>query len=427
MKVLKNKKSGYTVSLEIEATPDEVEKGLDISFKRQVKHAKVPGFRKGKVPRSIFEKHYGKKALVQEGLTEAINIAYGNAVTELALEVVDYPKNLNMAEYEDEKPVIFTLDVDVKPDVKLGKYKGVKVKKQDTKVDDAKIEDQILQLRENGVEYAEADRGAKTDDILRINVSAQSDGEAIESVTRQNSAHRLGTATFGEDFDKELTGKKATDKHTFSITYEEDFAMKDIANKTVDYEVEVIEVREKKLPELTDELVEKFSEYKTVDEFKTTVKENLEKKLQEEADEQVKLDILEAISAKCTVEVPEGMINTEAGHRVNELQRTLSQSGLSIEQYSAMTGKTVDDLKAEMKEPAEKSVKNELIINAILKEESIEANDEDIAEEVKRLIPTADTDEKVQEELKRVNLDGFKTMIAHRKTIDFLVQHAKIS
>lgn len=427
MKVLKHKKSGYTVSLEFETTSDEIEVGFERAFKSMVKHAKVPGFRPGKVPRSVFEKHYGRGVLVKDGLTEAVNTAYIKVIDELNLDVIDFPKDLEIGEYKENTPIKVTCSVDVKPDVKLGKYKGIKLKQEPVVVDEKQIEDRLLQFRENSAEYKEVERPIQTDDIVRLNMTAQCDGTAIDFVTRQNAAIKIGAKTYSEDFDKELIGKKVGDTPTFSVTYLDDFQLKELAGKTIDYSLEILEVREKSLPALSDELIAKFTEHQTVEAFRSAYKESLEKRAKEESEDKLKHALIEEISANCKVDIPNAMIETEINNRLKDFENTLRQSRISFDQYCQMTGKTLEDFKNDLRDPSQKAVQNELIINAIIKEEAIDVTDEDIHAEIQRLIPSADTEEKVKKELQRVNMDGFKVLIQHRKAIDFLLQHAKIS
>ena len=250
MKILKSKRKGNTVSLEVQESSEAIEKAIHIAFKKIVKNASVPGFRKGKVPRDIFEKTYGKDMLIEEGVQEAVNKAYQQSILELDLKVIDYPKNLNIGEYKESADISFTCDVDVVPEVKLGKYKGIKIKTDKIKVEKEQIETQINQLKEKAAEYVTVERPIQENDIVRAHTEAKIDDYAYEPWTRKNTGLKVGLGSFGKEFDEQVTGLKNNEVKNFSITYPDTFEIKDIAGKEVHFTVEIAERSEEHTSEL---------------------------------------------------------------------------------------------------------------------------------------------------------------------------------
>lgn len=426
MKILKSDKKGFTVSLEVEVSLETLNHSVDMAFKEIVKHAKVPGFRKGKAPRHIFEQHHGNALLIQEGLTEAVNTTYTQAIKELDLRVVDYPRNLNIDSYEEGKPVKFTCEVDVRPDVKLGKYKGIKVKQLPTEVSDEDVEKQITRLLDQHAEFSPTTRPVAENDIITANLSATIDGEEYSDWTRNGTVFSIGNNPYSETFDKEITGSKKGDTKTFSVSYPKTEKNEAIREKTVEFTVELVETQEKICPELSDAFVEKVSPHKTVEEFKTNLLDMANKKMKEDSDMQLKEDLIKQIIENASMDIPNGMVETEIDQDIKQYENSLRQSRSTLEKFLEATQQDMTQFRNNLRENATKRVQSDLVIEAIMKKESIEANDDDIKAEIQRLVPSADTDEKVESHLKQINIDGFKSLVSHRKTVDFLVSSAKI-
>ena len=312
MKVLKSKRNGNTISLEVEASHEELESKFDGAFKKVSKKASLPGFRKGKIPRKIFEKNFGKDVIVQEAIYDVINDTYKSAIEELKLKVVDYPKNVDVDEYKENKPVKFRCDVDVEPELKLKKYKGLKVTVEQKKADDDALQKEIDILVGMHATYESVEREAKNDDIVRFNATATIDGEPYATWTRDNQATRIGAANYGEPFDEAITGLQTGDKKDVSVTYPADFKTPDLQGKTVEFNVEVVEVRERKLPELTDELAQKIDkDCKTVKEWKTKLTDEINARFETENKQKVEQAVLDALIEENPMEIPEAMVEQE--------------------------------------------------------------------------------------------------------------------
>jgi len=426
MKVLKNKRKGNTVSLEIETSTDIINDAFEQAFKKLVKQSKVPGFRKGKAPRTTFEKHYGKSVIVQEGLPNAVNQAYFKAVQELELDVVDYPKNVDIGEYKENEPLVFTCEVDVRPTVKVGKYKGLKVTQDPATVDAEKVNEQIKQLQENAAAYNEVDRPSQDEDIVRLNIKATLDGNVFDQWTRENMGVKIGLKNFGEDFDKEIIGLSKDEEKSFTVNYADDFSESQVAGKEVSFEIKLIETREKALPELNDEFAKKVSKFETYDEFKKDLEDNLSKDIKEKSESKLKSDLIDLVIEDSKMDVPEGMINHEIENDLRYYEQTLSRSGGTLATYLQMMGQSEEEFKVQLREGALKRIQSELVIEEISKKETIEASDDDLKDEVRKMLPNLKDEKEIEEHLEKINNDGLKKMIIQRKTVDFIVSNAKI-
>ena len=426
MKILKSKRTNNTVSLEIEVSLEILDEGITKAFNSIVKQAKVPGFRAGKVPRNIFEKHYGKEILLKDGITEAVNIAYLKAIQEEKLDVVDYPQNLSINEYKENEPLTFTCDVDVKPEIKVDKYKGIKVEKEAVAISEDLIQAQLQQLQNSAVEYKVVERDVQKEDLLKANVEATIDGEGFSKWTKENVGIGVGTSIFSEKFDDNWVGKKANEELSFSVDYDKEYHLKDVAGKKVDFKVVVTEVKEKFVPEVTDELVSKLTQFKTAAELKENIQKSLEDQRKNEVDEKLKTDLIDSIIDKTSFDIPESMLKYELEQDKAYFAATIKQSGGTIETYLKMTQQSEEDFNKQLMTNTEKRVKQQLVIEAIEKKEGITADDKDIKEEIQRMKPEATTDEKIAEERQKINENGLTQMIKQKKVFDFLIEHAKI-
>lgn len=427
--VIKNKKTGYTHALVIEASNEEIEAGLNEAFKRLVKTAKVAGFRQGKVPRKVFEQNYGKEIISQEGIPTIINDAYAAAVQELDLHVVDYPRDVKVDEYKDAEKLQFSCEVDVEPEVKLGKYKGLKATKEPETGSDEDAQKQLNDLLQNYAEYQESEDGkAAEGDILLVNMLTKIGEEAYAAWTRDGVGVNLGSGMFGADFDNELAGAKKDQKLTFSIDFEEAFATKEVAGKTVNFEVEVKEVRKKQLPELTDEFVAKLGDFKTAEELKSKIRENLDAEAKQTSENKLVDALLTQIIEDMKVDIPEGMIKQELDNTLNQFKNQIKQqTGLEFSKYLEIIGKTEDAIKEEWKSDAEKRVKSELAIKAIGEKEKLAPVDADYDAEIKKLgMKEIETYEAFKASQFAGNLPYLESMVKRSKILNFIKESAKI-
>jgi trigger factor len=419
MNILKNKRHNNTVTLEIEESPETIQKALTKAFAKIVKTAKIPGFRKGKIPRDIFEKHYGTEYIEQEGIMYVVNDAYLSAIKELKLEIVDMPKNFKPDKYKPNTPFKFSCEVDVKPTVKLGKYKGLKVEKETTEVTDEQIEKEIEKMQQNQIKYEVVDRKSKLDDLVKIKVEAKIDNEVYQKWTEE-TVIILNNSYFGTDFDKEVIALQKGDTKEFQIKYPKDFKNQEICGKKISFKIELQEVKEKNTPELTDEIVAKSSPYKTVADLKKQIRTNLETQAKNTSEKKLKDDLLDLIIKNLKTDVPPGMIHSETDYTLKYLEYNLKNSGFTLEKYLAMTGKSPENFKTELQESSLKKIKTNLALENIAKAENIIPTEEEIKAEIEKIKNT----HKIKED--QIQVEDVKHALITSKTYDFLIANAKI-
>ena len=427
MKVLKSKRTDNTINLEIEISLDDLESKMDGAFKKVSKKASLPGFRKGKVPRKLFEREFGKEHIIQEAIYDSVNDTYKSAIDELKLKVIDYPKDVDIDEYKEGKTIKYRCNVDVEPEIKLKKYKGLKVEFKEKKASDDDLQKEIDVLVGMHATYESVERESKTDDIVRFHAKATIDDEPFELWSRENQASRLGVNNYGEQFDQELTGLQKDDKKSFTVTYPDDFKTAEVAGKTVAFDVDVQEVRERILPELTDELVKKIDkECETVKALKDKVKEDLDKRHETENKQQKEQVVFDALIEENNFELPQSMIDQEVNTSLMQFEYSIRQQGMDINQYMQITNKKEDDLRNDMKESSEKRLKIRKIFEAIVEKEKIKVEDSDLQAEIDSWNhETIKTIEDV-EQSKTHDISLLKNNLIDQKVRDFVIDSAKI-
>ncbi len=423
MKILKQERRGNSHFLEVEASVGTLNKAFDAAFKKMVKSAKIPGFRKGKIPRSIFEKNYGDQVLIQEGLSDAVNDAYMKAVQELQLEIIDFPKNVKMDSYQPNQPLVFTCEVDVVPEVKIGTYKGLGIQKATPSVSDDDVQAKISEVRDQYAAYEPSETPIAEKDIVSFHMSATIDGQAYERWTRQNMGAEVGRASFGVEVDAQLIGRNKGEKLAFSVTFAADFVNEEVAGKTVDFEIEICDNRSFALPDLTDEWVQKQFKAESVEKWAEQIRKDLESQRNHETDDEFHKAILDKIFSTTDVEIQPVLVEREIDRYIDEIRKKLDESKIQLESYLSMMQKTIDDIRGEYTESAQYKVKTELVLDAIAKAEAIVIKEEDLIAEVKAWnIPAFEDDvEKMRTFLGRINTHALATTISRRKAMEAVV------
>lgn len=429
MKILKNSKEKNIITLEVEEDFSSVSNAMDKAFKNLSKDVKIPGFRKGKVPRNIFEKYYGKDQILQNASSDVMNDLYPVIITETKIEPIDYPTNVEIVSIEEDKPFVFSLSIPVKPEIKLGKYKGIKIQKVDDSVSDEDIQKEIDTIRDKYAEFVEVTgRESKDEDFVSYDIKAVSGEEEIYQWTKEDSGTKIGTAMISEEFDKEITGIKIGDSKTFKLSFDDDYRMDFAKGKEVEFTVTMKEIREKKLPELDNELAKKVSDFETAEELKSDIKQKMEDFRKKDAQGKMREELMLQIIEKSEADIPEVMINREIDAMLKQFDYSLRNSGLNLEGYVKFSGKTMEDIKADYKDPAEKKVKSDLAIEKISQTEKIEVTNEDILEEAKKAAEQMKTDpQEFAETLSDDYKEYIKSYLSYEKTMQFLLDSAKIS
>ncbi|WAA11606.1 trigger factor [Fervidibacillus halotolerans] len=413
------------VKLTVEVDAETFNKALDQAFKKVVKKVSVPGFRKGRVPRPIFEQRFGVESLYQDALDIILPDAYEKAVEETKIEPVSQPE-VDIDQIEKGKDLIFTAVVTVKPEVKLGEYKGIEVEKFDTEVTDEEVEEEIRSLQKKHAELVvKEDEAAENGDTVVIDFEGFVDGEPFEGGKAENHSLELGSGSFIPGFEEQLVGVKAGDEKDVKVTFPEEYHAEELAGKDALFKVKVHEVKTMQLPELDDDFaVDVDDEVETLDALKEKIKKRLIDQKEHDAKHKRENAVLEKASENAEIDIPEVMIDNEVDRMVREYEQQLQQQGLNLELYTQLTGQSVDDLKENMRKDAEKRVRVTLTLEAIVKAENIEVTDEEVEEELQKM---SEMYKLPVDQLKQIlgSLDQLKDEIKMNKAVQLLVDTSK--
>lgn len=428
MSVNWEKQEGNTGVLSVEVDSERVNKSLDEAFKKVVKSVNVPGFRKGKVPRSIFEQRFGEEALYQDALDILLPQAYGEAVEEAGIDPVDQPE-IDIDDMAKGKPLTFRATVIVKPEVELGEYKGLEVEEQDSEVSEEEVEQEITRLQNEHAELTVVEDGeVQEGDTVVMDFDGYVDGEAFEGGQAENYSLEIGSGQFIPGFEEKLVGAKAGEETSVDVEFPEEYHSEDLAGKPATFKVTVHDIKRKELPELDDEFAKDVDEsYETFDDMKKAIGERLQNEKQQQAEMAVKDKLVEKASENATIDIPDAMINTEVDRMLQEFGQRLQSQGMSLDMYYQFAQTDEEGMKEQFKEDAEKRVRMNMTLEAISKAENIEASEEDIEKELEKM---AETYQRPVDEIKQLlemqgGTDVLKGDLQIRKAIDFLEEHSK--
>lgn len=414
--------------LTVEVDEETVEKALNQAFRKVVKKVTVPGFRKGKVPRAIFERRFGVEALYEDALDILLPEAYASAVKETAIEPVDRPE-IDIEQMEKGKPLIFKATVTVKPEVKLGEYKGLEVPKKDFEVkpEDVDAELEAMRQRQGQLEAVEEGAVEKGDRVI-IDFEGSIDGEPFEDGKADGFSLEVGSGRMIPGFEDQLIGMKPGEEKTINVTFPEDYHAEELAGKEASFRIKLHEIKRLRLPELNDEFAQDVSdEFDTLEELKADIQNKLEEKAKQEEEEYRRNQLVEMAAANAEIDLPPVMIEHEIDHMLEHFEQHLRFQGMNLEMYKQFSGKDDKELRDEFREEAEKKVRANLVLEAIAKEEKLEVTDEEIDEELEKL---AEQLNRPKDEVRRLleerdGLEGIKNQLLTRKAIDLLVSNSK--
>ena len=412
-----------TLTFEIDV--DTINKGIDEAFVETRKKITVPGFRKGRVPRQIFNQMYGEESLYQDALNKVLPDAYNEAVEETNIQPVDQPK-IDIKSMEKGQPWVLTAEVDVMPEVKLGEYKGMEVPAQDTTVTDADVDDALETKRQQQAELVlKEDKPAEKGDTVVIDYKGSVDGEEFDGGSAENYSLELGSGSFIPGFEDQLIGHNADEDVDVNVTFPEDYHAKNLAGKDALFKVKIHEIKEKQLPELDDDFA------KDVDEDVDTLaelKEKTKKQLQEEKDNQAKAAIEDAAINKAVAnaeiqDIPQAMLDDDTNRQMQQYLAGMQQQGISPQMYFQITGTKEEDLKKQFANDAAQRVKTNLVLEAIVDDANLDATDEEIAKEISDLAKQYGMEEDAVK--KALSKDMLMHDIKIRKAVDLVADSAK--
>ena len=418
MSQILNKEDGKVV-IAFSATKEEFAKGLDQAFKRAVKRVNAPGFRKGKLPRAVFNKMYGEEALFQDAVDFVLPAAYTKAIDELEVSPLAMP-DIDVKEISKEEGVKFEAVVTVKPNVELGEYKNLGLEKDSVEVTDADVEERLDSLLSRQAEWQIKEGESKKGDIVVIDFKGFIGDEAFEGGEAKGYELELGSGSFIPGFEEQLEGKVAPVDTEVNVTFPENYQVADLAGKVARFEVTVHDVKEKVLPELTDEFVKEFSKESasTVAEYKEKLKEEIKLEKENLAEKSYSDKVISTAVENAKVSVPEKLVEQEVNSMFEQFTGNLSRQGLSFDLYEQFTGKGEADLKAEMKSDAENKIKTSFVLGEIAEVEKVEVTEADIDAEVKELATMYNmTEEGIKQ---RISVEDLRGELVIQKTVDFL-------
>ncbi|WP_246940964.1 trigger factor [Bacillus pinisoli] len=425
MSVKWEKLEGNEGVLTVEVDAETVNQGLDAAFKKVVTKVNVPGFRKGKIPRGMFEKRFGVESLYQDALDILLPTAYENAVKETGIEPVDRPE-IDIEQIEKGQNLIFTAKVTVKPEVQLGDYKGLEVESIDTNVTDEDVEQELKQLQERQAELVVKEEGAVAEgDTAVIDFEGFVDGVAFEGGKGENYSLTIGSGTFIPGFEEQLIGVEAGGEKDVEVTFPEEYHSEDLAGKPATFKVKVHEIKAKELPALDDEFAKDVDEeVETLEALKAKTKERLETAKKQEAENTVRNALVDQATANATIDLPEAMVKSEQDRMIREFEQRLQSQGMNLDLYFQFSGTDENALREQMAEDAQQRVRMNLTLEAIANAENIEVTDEELNEELENMASMYQT---TAENIKNMlgNVDLLKEDIKIRKAIDFLVDNSK--
>lgn len=421
------KKEGNVGTLTITVPSEDFDKALDQAFNKVKKDIQVPGFRKGKIPRQMFEKRFGVESLYQDALDIVLPGAYSKAIDETGIKPVDQP-SVDVKEIEKGKDLVLELEVTVEPEVELGEYKGLEGKEIDAEVSEDDVNEQIEALLGQYAELVVKDGEVAEGDVANIDFKGFVDGEAFEGGEMEGHDLEIGSGTFIPGFEDQLIGLKAGEEKDVEVTFPEEYQAEELQGKDATFKVKLNEVKEKEAKELTDEFVkeelEGFEGVETADEVKKQIEEDLKNFKEQERDYELRESLVVQAAENAKMEIPEAMVESEQQRMLQEYEQRLAQQGLNLELFEQISGQTKEDLLEQMKDDAFKRVRTGLTLQAIAQVENIEATEEDVDNELQKL---ADQFQMAKDDIKKVlgDLSVIENDIKNQKAIEFLVDNRK--
>jgi len=421
------KQEGNQGTLTFEVDADSFNKALDQAFRKVVKEVNVPGFRKGKVPRMIFEQRFGVESLFQDAVDIMLPGAYSKAVEETMIEPVDQP-NVDLEKIEKGSAVAFKAEVTVKPEVQLGDYKGLEVEEQAVDVTAEEVDAQMAQLQERYAELAVKEDGAiEEGNTAVIDFEGFVDGEAFEGGKAENYSLEIGSNSFIPGFEEQLVGLKSGEEKDVNVTFPEEYHAEELKGKEAIFKVKIHDIKVKQLPELDDEFAKDVDEeVETFSELKDKHEKQLQEQKKQGATNTVRDAVVEQAAKNSTIDVPEAMITNEQDRMVREFEQQIQSQGMTMEMYHQFSGTDENGLREQMVENAEARVRANLTLEAIAEAENIEVSDEEVEDEIQNMANTyqIDVDQVKQMLTLQGGNEGIKGDLKVRKAVDFLVDHS---
>ncbi len=421
---VENTENKNEVKLTFNIEAEKFEEAMKKVYAKTAKYFSIPGFRKGKAPMQLVERQYGSAIFYEDAFNELVPDIYDEAIKENKVEAVSKP-NIDIVQMEKGKELIFTATVETKPEVELGKYKGIEIKKIEYTTSDKDIEHELGHLAERNARLVTVeDRPVEKGDIATIDFVGSVDGVEFEGGKAENHELEIGSNTFIPGFEDQVIGIKIGEEKDIKVKFPDDYFSKDLAGKDAVFKVKVNAIQKKELPKIDDDFAKDVSEFETLDELKNSIKEKLDTENSNKAKYETEEEAIKAVCDNTKIDIPNGMIEMEIDAMIRDLETRLSYQGLNLHQYVQMMGTSEENIRNNYKEQAEKSVKSRLVLEAVVKAEKIEVTPEEITDKIKEMAKQYGRKEEDllnNEQLKEYIEENLKT----EKAIEFIVKNAK--
>ncbi|CUO93447.1 trigger factor [Clostridium disporicum] len=425
MEAKMEKKDVNVVKFEVKVEAQKFNEALTRSYKKNMNKFNVPGFRKGKVPMAVVKKYYGIEVLLEDAINFAIDSSYKEVLKENNIIPVDYPQ-IDVVEVGEGKDFIYTAEVTVYPEVKLGEYKGLKVEKNSYEVTEEEVNKKLVEMQERNARVETKEEGiVENGNIAVIDFKGFIDGEAFQGGEGTDYELEIGSGTFIGNFEEQLVGKNVNDNVEVNVTFPENYGREELNGKPAKFEVTIKGIKVKELPALDDEFAKEVSEFDTLADLKADITKKLEETNASRIEREFEEAVILAATENANVEIPAVMIEKEIDKMVQNLEQRLQYQGLTLEQYFQFTGSDAEKMREYMKENAERKVKTDLVLEAIEKAENIDATEEEIrakAEEVAKMY-SANSDEKMVDLLINSQREALKSDVITAKAVKLLIEN----
>ena len=411
----------------VEVPSEQFEEAIKTAYNKNKGRFSIPGFRKGKAPLAMIEKMYGSEVFYEEAVNIVLDDTYGDAAEESKLEIVSRPE-IDLVQVEKGKPLIYTATVAVKPEVTLGQYKGVEVERATAEVTDEDVEKELKKVQEqNSRLLTVEDRPVEDGDHTIIDFEGFVDGVPFDGGKAEDYSLVIGSHAFIDTFEEQLIGKSIGEECEVNVTFPEEYHAKELSGKQAMFKVTVKEIKVKELPELNDEFAGEVSEFETLDEYKTDLRAKLLETKEKQAATENENRVVEKVVEDASMDIPEPMMEYQIQNMINDYARRMQGQGMSFSDYMKYTGMNIEQMKAQTRPQAEKTIRTRLVLEAVVKAENIQVTDEKLEEELQKMAGTYKMD--ISQVKSRMGEQGIKQMredLAVQEAVDFLVAEAKL-
>ena len=416
---------GSMVKLTLEISPEKFEQAIRTVYNKQKHQISIPGFRKGKVPYQMVVRAYGKEVFYEDALNEVLPDEYQQAVEEEKLDVMSRP-NVNVEKIVAGEPIVVTCELAVRPEVKLGEYKGLKKEKTEVEVTEEDIKTELDRIANTNARTLDiTDRPVQMDDTVNIDYAGTVDGVAFEGGTAEGYDLKIGSNSFIDTFEDQLIGHEIGEELDVNVTFPEEYHASELAGKPAVFHVKVNSIKAKELPEINDEFAQDVSEFDTLDEYKEDLKKAILERKEKAAESELKNKLLDAVVATAEMDMPKPMVDEECETMINDYAQTLRYQGMDMNQYMKYTGTTMESLMASVRPEAEKRLKENLVLEAIAKAEGLEVSEEEIDGEFEKMASMYGMEvDQIKNSIGKSETDGIRASLLNTKALDFLVANA---